>query len=112
MSFPITENEAERLRALYDLRLLDAEPIGALNTIADLARERFGVPIALVSLVDREVQVFKARCGLDLHDTPREFAFCSHAILHDNVFVVADTSKDPRFAANPLVTGEPFIRFY
>jgi two-component sensor histidine kinase/PAS domain-containing protein len=79
-----------------------------------LARDLFGTPIALVSFVDEDRQWFKARVGIEVQQTPREWAFCSHTIAGqpDAAFVVRDAAKDPRFADNPLVTGEPYIRFY
>ncbi|HEY1230197.1 MAG TPA: GAF domain-containing protein, partial [Ramlibacter sp.] len=72
----------------------------------------FGVPVALVSLVDEQRQWFKSRCGLDVTETPRSVAFCSHAVALDGMLVVEDATRDPRFAANPLVNGAPHVRFY
>src|ERR1700682_2650155 len=69
-------------------------------------------PIALISIVDAERQWFKARKGLSMAETPRDVSFCGHAILSTDVFEVPDTALDPRFADNPLATGEPYIRFY
>lgn len=82
------------------------------DQIVELARVLFDVPIALVTLVDRDRQWFKARCGLGVRETDRDVAFCAHAIQEDTIFVVEDALEDVRFRDNPLVTGEPHIRFY
>lgn len=105
-------NETERLSALHRLRLLDTPPEPALERLVATTAALFGVPISLVSLVDTDRQWFKARCGLDTRETHRDLAFCNYTILHDTVFVVPDAASDPNFAHNPLVTGEPRIRFY
>ena len=78
-----------------------------------MAADLCGTPVALVSMVDRDKQWFKARVGLATTETPREWAFCAHAIQDPSqVMVVEDATRDPRFAGNPLVTGDPHIRFY
>jgi PAS domain S-box-containing protein len=106
-------NEAERLQALHQLDLLDTLPEQAFDDIVQIACVVCGVPIALVSLVDSERQWFKARVGLDATQTHRDLAFCAHAInTPEQLFEIADATADPRFAANPLVTGELGIRFY
>jgi K+-sensing histidine kinase KdpD len=106
------ENEVERLRALEELEILDTLPEAAIDRIARLAAHLIGVPIVLVSLVDAERQWFKSRVGFGAEAMPRELAFCSHAILSSEVFVVPDARSDARFADNPMVTGSPGIRFY
>lgn len=109
---PLPLREPERLDALRRLELLDTAPEETFDALARLASALLGVPIAVVSLVDEHRQWFKASVGLDASETPREAAFCAHAILGDTVFVVNDTRHDARFADNPLVTGEPRIRAY
>lgn len=106
------ENEEERLAALVELELLDTAPEPEFDEIVALAARIADAPIALVSLVDREREWFKAKVGLDDVELPREVAFCAHAILNDELFVVTDARVDPRFCDNPLVTGDPHIRFY
>jgi PAS domain S-box-containing protein len=105
-------NEAERLQALQELGLLDTAPEERFDRITRLAQRLFDVPIALVSLIDKDRQWFKSRQGLDATETPREVSFCGHAILDKDIFQVPDAHADPRFADNPLVTGAPKVRFY
>jgi PAS domain S-box-containing protein len=105
-------NEQERLQALQQLEILDTPPEAAFDRITRLASQLFKVPIALVSLVDRDRQWFKSCYGLDTRQTDRQISFCAHAILADEVFVVSDATQDARFTDNPLVTGETAIRFY
>jgi len=104
--------ESSRLAALAALDLLDTRPEPRFDRFTRLATMTFGVPIALISLVDEKRQWFKSRCGLDVEQTPRSVAFCSHAVAQREMLVVEDTSLDPLFADNPLVKGEPHIRFY
>lgn len=104
--------EEERLALLRECRILDTGPERAFDDIVALASRICNVPIALVSLVDESRQWFKARQGLEVSETPREYAFCAHAIQGSDPFEVPDAAKDPRFASNPLVLGDPAIRFY
>ena len=104
--------EEARLQALHALGLLDTPREDRFDRFTRLATAAFDVPIALVSLVDRERQWFKSQAGLDYCETPRSLAFCSHAIALDDMLVVPDTLLDERFAAHPHVTGAPRIRFY
>lgn len=109
---PLAWDESGRLEALRALRLLDTPPEERFDCITRTVREIFKVPIVLISLVDKDRQWFKSRQGLDGSETAREISFCTHAILQDDIFIVEDALLDPRFADNPLVTGDPFIRFY
>ncbi len=110
--YPTPPDEAERLELLHALNLLDtpAEPV--FDRITRLVAQILNVPIALVSLVDADRQWFKSRVGLEATETPREVAFCAHAITQTAPMVVVDATQDARFEDNPLVTGNPNIRFY
>jgi len=105
-------DEAERLRALRARGILDTPPEERFDRITRLARRLFGVPAAMVTLVDADRQWFKSRMGTDVSETPRDLSFCAHAIQQDEIFVVPDALADPRFADNPVVIGEPRVRFY
>lgn len=109
---PIPANERARLDTLHALRILDTPAEERFDRLTRLARRIFGVPIALVSLVDENRQWFKSCVGLDAGETSRDVSFCAHAILHDEILMVPDTLSDERFHDNPLVTGDPGIRFY
>jgi diguanylate cyclase (GGDEF)-like protein len=110
--FPLPLNEDERLRELYDLDLLDAGPIEQVDRICALARDLFSVPVALVTLIDRDKQCFLATAGIDLTETRRQDAFCNITILQDEPLAVADAAEDPRFKDNAFVCGPPHVRFY
>lgn len=109
---PIPVDEEERLSQLRSLAILDTPPEERFDRVTRMARRLFGVPIALVSLVDENRQWFKSCFGLDVSETERRVSFCGHAILNKEALVVEDAMQDERFADNPLVTGEPHIRFY
>lgn len=109
---PIPPDEERRLQALRSLRILDTPPEERFDRITRITRYLLGVPIALVSLVDRARQWFKSRDGMDATQTSREISFCGHAILRPELLEVPDASLDPRFRDNPLVAGDPKIRFY
>jgi len=104
--------EEARLSLLERLELLDSEPEKEFDAVVQLAQQLTGCKIALVSLIDAHRQWFKAKAGLDVNETPRDIAFCAHAVAADDVLVVPDAREDERFAENPLVTGAPDIRFY
>lgn len=110
---PLPEDEQDRLRALRSYDILDTLPERAYDDITAMASQIAQTPVALVSLVDEDRQWFKSAVGLDATETPRNVAFCAHAITEpDRLFEVKDASKDKRFADNPLVTDDPRIRFY
>ncbi len=105
-------NEHERQAALERSGLLDSGAEERFDRYTRIAASLFQVPIALVTLLDRDRQWFKSRQGLDVQESPREVSFCNHAIRHSGVFMVEDARADPRFRDNPLVTGAPGIGFY
>jgi PAS domain S-box-containing protein len=109
---PLAIDEPARLRALSSTGLLDTPSESAFDDLTRLAAAVCAAPIALISLVDEHRQWFKSRVGLDASETPRDVAFCAHAILGEGLFVVPDSHEDPRFADNPLVTSGPGVRFY
>jgi len=108
----IPADETARLNALRRLQLLDGAPAESFDTVTRLASTSMRLPIVLVSLVDADRQWFKSRVGLDVTETPRQVSFCAHAVFERRPLVIADATRDPRFAHNPLVTGPPHIRSY
>lgn len=109
---PIGKNEAERLQALLDYKILDTKEDVAFDQLVEMASKICDVPIALVSLIDSDRQWFKANVGLDAKETPRDISFCGHAIHQKDIFIINEASLDERFKGNPLTTGYPHIRFY
>ncbi|WGS52625.1 excisionase family DNA-binding protein [Paraburkholderia sp. D15] len=110
--FPAPANEALRLQAVAATGLVDTLEEDAFDEITKLAAQLFHTPISLLTLLTPERQWFKSHFGLAREETPRSWAFCNFTILDNEVFVVEDASADSRFARNPLVTGEPHMRFY
>jgi len=108
----IPVNEESRLRALRSISILDTPAEERFDRLTRLASRMFRMPVALVSLVDENRQWFKSSIGLNVSETARDISFCGHAILGEGIFIIEDTTKDDRFADNPLVLNEPHIRFY
>lgn len=111
-TYPIPADESRRLRALAATGLIDSAPEREFDRLTSLARHITKTPMALVSLLTSQRQWFKSRAGLDATETPREWALCSYAIMDETPLIVEDTLEDERFRNNPLVIGEPFLRFY
>lgn len=109
---PISDNEPERLAALQQYQILDTKPESELDDLVTLAAQIFNTPMALISLIDANRQWFLSKVGVTATETPRDISFCGHAIVQPDVFVIQDAQADDRFATNPLVTGDPYIRFY
>lgn len=109
---PMPADEAARLKALRQLLVLDTPPEARYDRIVAFAATEFDVPMALISLVDEGRQWFKASVGLQVCETARDVSFCGHAIMTPHTLVVNDARLDVRFMGNPLVRGEPHIRFY
>ena len=109
---PIPENEAARLETLRQYQILDTDSEETFDDLTRLAAYVCQTPTALISLVDANRQWFKARVGVEARETPRNVSFCGHAILVRDCFIIEDALFDERFADNPLVINEPFVRFY
>jgi serine phosphatase RsbU (regulator of sigma subunit) len=111
-SFPIPVEEAKRLRELQSLRFSEWDANAALNVLCDTAARLLEMPIAHLSLVDRDEQIFAGKTGLEASRTARAVAFCAHTIMTPEPFIIENAEKDPRFCNNPLVTADPNIRAY
>lgn len=109
---PLPANETARIAALRGLCILDTPAEERFDRLTRIARRAFNVPMATITMVDTNRQWFKSKCGLDTCETPREISFCAHAILYDDILYVENALKDDRFHDNPVVKGEPKIRFY
>ena len=112
MPFPLPPDEAARMASLRDLAILDTAPEQIFDDVVTLAAAICGTPIAAINFVDEDRQWGKALVGLDSSEAPREASFCARAIVQDDVFVVPNTMADPEWAQNPMVTGDPGLRFY
>jgi GGDEF domain-containing protein len=108
----LPQNEKSRLAALSALNILDTPPERRFDRLTEMTKQILDVPVAVISLVDKNRQWFKSCIGLDVSETPRDISFCGHAIHSDELFIIPDASKDERFADNPLVENDPKIRFY
>ncbi len=109
-ALPVTEDV--RIESLRALNILDTPPEERFDRLTRIAKKSFDVPTALVSLIDEKRQWFKSSVGIEVNETPRDVSFCGHAILNDEIFIIRDARCDERFHDNPLVQGEPWIRFY
>lgn len=112
MAAPTPSIEAARVAALNRYAILDSEPEESFDDLVTLAAHICQTPMAMLSLVDDRRQWFKSKVGVQVRETPRDISICAHAIQQTELFIVADTQEDPRFRDNPLVVGEPHIRFY
>ncbi len=109
---PLPENEPERLKALESYQILDTPEEAVYDAFTRLAREITGTKGSAISLIDHDRQWFKSSSGLDVRETPRDIAFCSHVVAQGESMVIPDARADARFCENPLVTKDPSIRFY
>lgn len=112
MKAPTPKNEKKRLQVLWQYDILDTVPERVFDDLTELAATICEAPIALITLVDENRQWFKSRLGITANETSRDVSFCGHAIMEDKLFIVPDAVHDQRFARNPLVLGDPKIRFY
>jgi excisionase family DNA binding protein len=111
-NYPVADDEGERLAAVGASGLVDTDEEARFDRIVRLAAMVTGSPVALISLLTSTRQWFKAKVGVERRETSRDWAFCSHAVLQDELFVVEDALGDERFRDNPLVQEDPHIRFY
>jgi GAF domain-containing protein len=112
MTATMPSTETARVAALNRYAILDTEPEQSFDDLVVLASFVCRTPIATLSLVDDHRQWFKSKVGVEIRETPREISFCAHAIQQEELFIVPDAREDPRFKENPLVLGDPHIRFY
>ena len=112
MDYPVPSNESKRIKVLWQYDILDTVPEEVFDELASLAGLICGAPISLISLVDENRQWFKSKVGTEIPETSRDVSLCAHAIMQNDLFIIADASLDERFKNNPLVTQSPKIRFY
>ncbi|GEM_PF-3124317 len=108
----LAENELERLTALYSVDFTNAELLKQLESVVEIVAYTFKTPIAYISSIDKEKQHIHTASGIDLEETERDISFCGHTILQNEPLIIPDALQDERFSNNPLVIGDPFIRFY
>jgi GAF domain-containing protein len=110
---PIPSNEKERLAAVLELKILNTKPEERFDCITRMVAKKFNVPIATISILDSDREWYKSRHGLNIKEGPRATSFCGHIISHNYIFVIEDTTLDPRFMDNPqVINNNPPIRFY
>src|SRR3989344_415749 len=109
---PIPKNELKRMLSLNSLGILDTPPEERFDQLTRVATKIFHVPISTLTLIDANREWFKSCQGLSKTEGDRAISFCGHALVENEILVIPDTAKDERFADNPMVTGEPYIRFY
>jgi len=109
---PVPINDEARICAVEGLNLLDTASEERFDCITREAIKRFSVPISTITLVDKDREWFKSAQGLQVKEGPRDISFCGHALMSQVILIIEDTLADPRFADNPMVIGEPYIRFY
>lgn len=110
---PVPQDEQSRLDALYKLGLLDTPPEARFDRITSEAVQKFNVMLSSITLIDKNREWFKSCAGIYTDkEGPRDISFCGHALTREDIFVIEDTIKDPRFIDNPYVVGPPFVRFY
>ena len=109
---PIPKNELTRIASLYALDLLDTPPEERFDRLTSCATKIFHVPISTLTLIDVNREWFKSCQGLSKTEGDRAISFCGHALVENEILIIPDTLKDERFKDNPMVTGEPYLRFY
>jgi GAF domain-containing protein len=109
---PIPKNDLARVCAVQGLHLLDTASEERFDRITKEAINKFSVPISTITLVDKDREWYKSVQGLDTREGPRDISFCGHALMSEVMLIINDTLKNPMFADNPMVKGDPFIRFY
>lgn len=109
---PIPKNESQRIASLYAMGILDTPPEERFDRLTSCATKIFHVPISTLTLIDTNREWFKSCQGLSKTEGDRAISFCGHALVEDEILIIPDTSKDNRFKDNPMVIGEPYIRFY